>query len=93
MTQCFVDYQNVFRSSHNLNPLETKNQIKVVKKIIMLKSYHHALILFKQLTKLVKLREKENVFLDFEASTKGMFRKGYKFKIYYKFERKALTVD
>ena len=64
----------------------------MVKKIIILKSYHHALILFKRLTKLVKLREKENVFLDFEAATKGMFRKAYKFKIYYKFERKALPV-
>lgn len=60
----------------------------MVKKIIIHKSYHLALILFKKLLKLVKLDEMDNIFLDFEATTKGLFKKSYKFKIYYKFERK-----
>ena len=63
-------------------------KVKIIKKIEEFTEYGEALNLFKNLTLLKKVKQDDNIFLDFSATTKGLVKKNYKFKIYYKFERK-----
>ena len=49
-------------------------------------SYEEASNLADTLQFLKNLKDPNNIFLDYNASTKGIFKKSYKFKIYYKYE-------
>lgn len=59
---------------------------KIVKKILILTSYEEASSLTDTLQFLKNLKDPNNIFLDYNATTKGIFKKTYKFKIYYKYE-------
>ena len=58
----------------------------MVKKILTMSSYEEASKLADTLQFLKNLKDPNNIFLDYNASTKGIFKKSYKFKIYYKYE-------
>ena len=64
----------------------------MIKKIIEESDYTKASDLNTKLRFLKKLQDENNIFLDFSAETKGgvLSKKMYKFKIYYKYERKKL---
>lgn len=62
----------------------------IIKKVVLIKEKHPALVLNQKLSILRQLNDEENIFLDYSSTAKGgiFSKKEFKFKIYYRYQSK-----